>query len=324
MRQVGSFEMGALVAKWWLPDLENLPDKTITISLSSDAFSKTDDAPSKAQQMAKGINSVLGPYGSFLLKFTDEERLLMSRGPSMAERLLQQHRQKADGKFFIVLKPASKDTEARWGYVRDLLRFRPIVQETENELKERLMETFSRGEGDGGGAAAVEAYERELSKIKKPDSEALPRLQVWKGKCPQLVRCMEEAKKDDDSSEDAKSTRAHNPNKVRKWDAIDGVGGDDALESFGHGAHHFKDVEKTMPKAYYIQDQMEKIQTHYEDSYGERITDPTRLVMVQMTQSARFDAQHANRSGGLNIARAGSNRHRTPHGRNRAVDRPFG
>lgn len=218
LRETGSFEMGVRLANWWLPDLEYLPDKSVTIAFSSDAFSKTDDTRTKAEQIAAGIASVLGPYGAFLLKFTDEERLAMSKDPALAERKLAQHRDRAQGKFFIVLKPASKDTEARWGYMRELLRFRPVVQETEDELKERLRQTFSRSEGDR--SSAVYAYEKELSKVKRHDSENLPKLQIWNGRCPELVRCMEEATKDED-----------HPNRVKKWNASDGRGGDDALES---------------------------------------------------------------------------------------------
>ena len=63
VRQVGSFELGVMLAQWWLPDLEDLPDKQITIALSPDAFSKTDASKTKAEQIADGIKQILGPYG---------------------------------------------------------------------------------------------------------------------------------------------------------------------------------------------------------------------------------------------------------------------
>lgn len=304
LRGVGSFEMGVRVAKWWLPDLERLPDKSVTIAFSSDAFSKTDDTHTKAEQIAAGINSVLGPYGAFLLKFTDEERVAMAKDPGYADRMFARHKERADGRFVIALKPASKDTEARWAYMRDLLRFRPVVQETEAELKERLKETFTRAGRAGDASAAVIAYEQELSKIKRTDAENLPRLQVWRDKCPGLIRCMEEALKDED-----------HPNRIKKWNAVDGVGGDDPLESAGHALHHFKEVEKVMPKSYYIAERMENIQTQYEENFSERLTDPTRLVMVQLTQAAKYDRAHPSNGGSFNLPRASSMRHRRPNGR---------
>lgn len=293
LRKVGSFDMGVQLANWWLPDLEYLPDKSVTIAFSSDAFSSTDNTPTKADLIAAGIKKILGPYGAMLLKFTDDERKAMEKDPTLAQRMFERHRAEADGKFVIVLKPASKDTVARWSYVRELLRFRPVVQETQDQLKARLLETFTRG--------GVEAYERELMRVKRPEIENLPKLQVWRGKCPGLVRCFEEAMKDED-----------NPEKIKKWNAEEGVGGDDCIEAAGHGLHHFKEIEKVMPKSYYVSERMESIQTQYEENTGERLTDPTRLVMVQVTQAQRYDKIHPANGGQFNIPRASSSRHRRP------------
>ncbi len=310
LRQCGSFEMGVKLASWWLPDMEYLPDKSVTVSFSPDAFSKTDDVRTKAEQVAAGIKSVLGPYGAFLLKYTDDERAAMERDPYVAQRMFD--RRKADashGQFCIVLKPASTDTVARWSYMRELLRFRPVVQETEFALKARLMETFERAGRSGDGSAAVQAYERELSKVKRPEGEEnLPKLQVWKGRCPGLVRCMEEANRDED-----------HPEKVKKFNAPEdgGPGGDDALDSVGMGLHHFKDIENKMPKSYFLSERMEQIQTQYETDVGSRITDPTRLIMIQTLQAHRFDMKNPPGGHRFSAPRASSGRHRTPSGRNR-------
>ncbi len=293
LRQYGSFEVGVRLAEWWLPDLERLPDKTVTIAFSTDAFSTQDDTRTKAEQIANGIRSVLGPYGAFLLRFSDDERAAMARDPLLAEKKFAQHKERAAGNLVIVLKPASKDVAARWSYVRELLRFRPLIQETEVQLKARLTATYGR--------AGVEAYERELSKVKRQEKENLPRLRIWKGKAPQLVRCLNEATKDED-----------HPEKVKKWNAVDGIGGDDALEAFGHGCHHFKDIETRMPKSYYVTDRIEQIQVATEKETGERITDPTRLVMIHQTAESRYDIVHPTTGRQLYIPRASSSRHRQP------------
>ncbi len=291
LRRCGSFEIGVQLAQWWLPDMEYLPDKTIIIAFSPEAFSKLDATRTRAEQIAEGVKSVLGPYGAFLLKYSDDERSAMERDPKQAQRMFDRRRSEAShGQFCIVLKPASTDTVARWSYMRELLRFRPVVQETEDELKARLTRTFSQ--------AGVEAYERELLKVKRPDHEALPKLQVWKDRCPSLVRCMTEATKDED-----------HPEKMKKFNAVDGMGGDDAIDSVGMGLHHFKDLEKDMPKSYFLSERIEQIQTQYETDTGERITDQTRLIMIQQTQSARFDAKHPV-SKNFTPPRASSNRHR--------------
>jgi hypothetical protein len=296
LRQTGSFEIGVKLALWWMSDLEDLPDKSITIAFSPDAFSKTDATRTKAEQIADGINSILGPYGSFLMKYTDEERAAMEKDPSLAQRMFNQRRAKLPaGQMCIVLKPASQDTVARWSFMRELLRFRPVVQETEEDLKKRLMETYSR--------AGVEAYERELSKIKRTDSASLPKLQVW-SRCGGLIRCMEEANRDE-----------NNPEKILKWDAdAEGMGGDDALDSCAMGLHYFKMVEPEMPKAYFLNEKMEQIQSDYETSTGERITDLNRLIAINQHQTHRYDMAHPAAGGSFNVPRASSSRHRSRPG----------
>jgi hypothetical protein len=300
LRQVSAFENGVELAKWWLPDLEHLPDKTVTIALSSDAFSERDDSRTQAGQIAAGINSILGPYSAFLLKYTDEERASMEKDPSLAKRMFDRRVATAtqEAKFRIILKPASKNVVDRWSYMRDLLRFRPTVVETEAELKQRLIETFNRAGADTDRSGAVAAYERELAKVKRVEREVLPKLQVWK-KCVGLIRCMEEATKDED-----------HPGKIKKWNAVEGVGGDDAIEAAGMALHHFKEIETTMPKSYFVSEQMEKIQEAHREQTGAPITDPNRLIMIHQTQSARYEKSHVSAGGPLYIPRASSSRHR--------------
>jgi hypothetical protein len=91
------------------------------------------------------------------------------------------------------------------------------------------------------------------------------------------------------------------------------VGGYDAIEGCGHGLHHFKEVERVIPKAYYVQERMEQIQMQYETNIGERITDPNRLIQVQITQASRYDRAHPAAGGSFNIPRAGSSMHRRPN-----------
>lgn len=302
LRECGSFEMGVRLANWWLPDLEGLPDKTVTLAFSPDAFSKTDATKTKAEQVADGIKSVLGPYGAFMLKYSDDERALMSKDPDLAQRMF--NRRQADtskGQFCIVLKPANTDRVAGWSYIRELLRFRPVVLESEAQLKERLMKTFER--------AGVEAYERELSKVKRKNAETnLPKLQVWKC-CTELIRCMEEALRKEEKPED-----------VEPFNAVEGVGGDDSLDSFRYTAMNYRDTENVIPKSYYVSEKMEEIQTQYEQNEGERLTDPTRLVMVQVRQNQLYDQKHPHNGGSLYIPRASSSRHRV---RQHGQQRPF-
>jgi hypothetical protein len=292
VRGIGSYELGTMIAKWWLPDLEYLPDKQITLALSPDAFSKTDATRTRAEQMADGIKDVLGPYGAFLLRYNDDERMAMGKDPKMAQMLFERRKgEMARGQICIALKPANNDRLAGWSYLHELLRFRPVLVETQDELKERLQATFTR--------AGVEAYEKELGRAKGHGEEKLPKMVLW-SKCTEAIRGLTEAMHDEPpKSED-----------VRKWDAVDGVGGDDGLDCLRYLAMGYKEVEAVMPKSYWLNEQMTQAQERHVQAFGEELTDNTRLAMIAATQSARFDRQHAGLSKTLTLPRTGSARHR--------------
>lgn len=292
VRQMGSFELGVMLAKWWLPDLEGLPDKQITIALSPDAFSKTDASRTKAEQMAAGIKEVLGPYGAFLLRYDDDERAAMLRDRKVAEDMFERRKQEmARGQLLIALKPANTDRIAGWSYLHDLLRFRPIVTETRDELKQRLVQTFER--------AGVEAYERELAKVDRSGPEVLPKLVLWR-RCTEAVRGLSEALCDE-------PPRAED---VRKWDAIDGIGGDDGLDSLRHLAMSYKAVETTVPRSYWVGERIERAQEEYVELYGERLSDQTRLAMVAERQNALYQKKTNAGPKTFSFPRSSSARHR--------------
>jgi hypothetical protein len=290
--QTGSFEMGVALAQWWLSDLEQLPDKQVTIALSPDAFSKTDATKTKAEQIADGIRAILGPYGAFLMRYNDEERDAMARDPKLAAQMFERRKQDMSrGQLVIGLKAANTDRVAGWSYIRGLLRWRPVVIETQDQLKQRLLTVYQR--------SGVEAYERELSRANVGGPEILPKMLLWRC-CGEAIRGLTEAQTDEPPrSED-----------VRKWDAIDGVGGDDGIDSLRHGCMAYKEVETSMPRAYFIGERMTEAQEHFREEFGSELHDPTRLAMIAQTQSARYDQKHKTEKQGFNLPRAGSSRHR--------------
>ena len=290
--QVGSTEMGVELAKWWLADLEELPDKQITIALSPDAFSKTDASKTKAEQIATGIKEVLGPYGAFLMKYNDDERQAMSSDPKLAQSMFERRKlESSRGQLMIALKAANTDRIAGWSYMRELFRWRPILTETQDDLKDRLRSTFQK--------AGVEAYERELQRARTSGPEILPKMVLWK-RCREAIRGLTEAQTDEPN-------RAED---VRKWDAVDGIGGDDGIDSLRHGCMSYKEVQAVIPKAYYIGERMTAAQEDHLEQFGTELTDPTRLAMIARMQAARYEHQHRAKNASLSLPRAGSSRHR--------------
>lgn len=290
--QVGSYELGILVAQWWLPDLEGLPDKCITLAFSPETFNKTDSNKTRAEQFSEGIKKVLGPYGSFLLKYNDDERAAMKNNPEYARKMFQRRVQgQPKGQMAIVIKQANNSRIDGWQYMVDLMRFRPVLRETEADLRVKLDATFNR--------LGVEAYEREVAKQQRNSGpEVLPKLVIWKG-CKELIRGLTEAIHDEDS-------RAED---VRKFDAIDGVGGDDGLDCARYSLMSYKEVEAELPKSYWIGEQMEKAQAQHVEAFGTELKDPTRLAMISMTQNAKFENTHQQAAGRFNMPRMGSRRH---------------
>lgn len=292
LRRVGSYEMGVLLAKWCLPELEALPDHQLTLYFSPDAFSKTDETKTKAEQLALGIQEVLGPYGSMLLRYNDDERTAAMRDPKTAAMMFNRRRSETNGKMCIAIKPANNDRVAGWNYMRELLRYRGVLSETQQEIKDRLSSTFAK--------SGVEAYERELAQYRKSaEPEALPKVQIWRV-CHKLDAFLNTAQHDE-------APRAED---VKKWDAIDGRGGDDAGDAARYTLTAFKELQAIMPKSYWVSERMDQAQAQSQESYGEAITDVNRLMQIQRHQSALYAKQNPQTGGTYTPPRAGSMRHR--------------
>jgi hypothetical protein len=285
MSQTGGFEMGILLAKWWLPDLEGLPDRKITVALSPDAFNKVDASKTRAERISDGIKTILGPYGSLLMKYTHEEWEAMQKHPEYAQKLFENRvRNHPKGQMCIALKPANNSRVDGWNYLIDLLRFRPVLQEARQEIEERLRQTFNHS-----GSEAVERAMAKAAQASKP--EVLPGLQIW-SRCKLAIQFLTEAQhNEEDSGKDIEDVAKVNKNY------------DDAGESLRYTLMNYKEVEAQMPKSYWVGEKLEEFQADYIEDYGEPLTDPSRLMMVQRTQNAMFDKQHKGGGGRLTFKR---------------------
>jgi len=297
LRQVGSYELGVMLANWWLPELEALPDHQVTIYMGEDAFSKTDSSKTIAEQMELGIKEILGPYGALMMRFNDDERAAAQRNQSYAQDLFQRRKAKSEGHMCIVLQPQHVKRIEGWSFFRDMLRFRPARTESEEEIKQRLTSLYNR--------SGVEAYERELAEYKSHGPEILPKLQIWK-KCIELDRCLKVAQHDVDET-------GRNPKRnedVRKFNSQDGVGGDDSLESARNGLCAYKEIQTRMPKSYWVAERCSNVQEEHIAAFGEPITDVTRLMQIQTRQAALYAKQNPPAGGTLTLPRASVHRPR--------------
>jgi hypothetical protein len=306
VRQVGSFEVGALLAKWWHADLLALKaagqDPSVIIHMGGDTFSKDDASKTKAQQMEAGIKEVLGPYGALLLKYDETEQEAALRNPKYAAQLFERRKQELQGRMCIMLKPIYIDRVTGWSYMREMLRFRSAVMDlqTKEEREKYLMDVLA--------TEGREAYERHAADLSSLKPEVLPKMLVW-DKCKGLDRCLKVAQCN--TSADGDPSRASKREDVLKMNAdADGLNGDDELESARNLIAAFKEIETTMPKSYFINERMGVAQKEHVEAFGEELTDPTRLAMIAARQAQQYDMQNPKAGGRLNFSRASSQRHR--------------
>jgi hypothetical protein len=132
-----------------------------------------------------------------------------------------------------------------------------------------------------------------------PAVEVLPKMLLWR-RCAEAIRGLIEAQTDEPPRQE----------DVRKWDAVDGIRGDDGLDSLRHLTMSYKDVESVVPKSYYIGERMTLAQEEHVAAFGTELTDRTRLAMIAAAQSAKYDKLHKPSDWAFSLPRASSRRHR--------------
>ena len=310
VRNVGSFEQGAMLARWWQHDLIALKeagrDPCVVIYMSGvhgDVFSKDDASKSKAEQILAGIREVLGPFGALLLKYDENEREVMLRDKQRAQAMFEKRRQELAGHICIALKPIYFDRVSAWDYLRDCLRFRPARLAFANQdERERYLREVLATEGR-------ESYERIRTELERVKPEILPRLQIWDC-CRELDRCFRVAQCDMSNEGDpSKTSRSED---VLKFNANSetGEGGDDALDAARLGVLAYKEIQTQIPLSYFVSDRIEEAKEACLRDTGETLDDPTRLAMISRQATANYGKLHAPAKAQLYLPRASSQRHR--------------
>ena len=305
VRRVGSFELGALIAKWWYPDLCALKaagqDPQVTIYMGPDVFSKDDAARTKAQQMESGIKEVLGPYGALLLKYDETEQEAAMRNPKYAAQLFERRRKELLGRMCIMIKPIYMNPVDAWSHMREMIRFRPAVLDLQTPgAREQYLRDVLATEGR-------EAYERHAADLRTLKPEVLPKMLMW-AVCKEADRCLKVAQRDTRNDDDP--SKVSKSELVLKFNAIDGENGDDALDSLKALLGAMKEIATDVPRAYFVNEQIGLAQKEHVEAFGEEIRDPMRLRQIAMRQTAIYSEEHASTGKEFTLPRASSGRHR--------------
>jgi hypothetical protein len=221
---LGPEEFGVEIALASLEDLEGVENNSMTLWLSPDAFQQRTDEKTIADQVAAGVRSVMGPDSSFIWDKEGEKDFFEK----------QEFIQRRAG---IALRRAQNHRVAGWMYLHSLMRFRPLVTNTDKFDAEYAINLAH----DHG----AERY-MEYVKVFQKQKEALPILQVHSC-CKGFIAAVPTAMHDEQ----------HNPEDVLKTDEPE----DDFLDCARYGAMAHKYSVAKEPLKDFVARRIAEVQT---------------------------------------------------------------
>lgn len=261
VNQLGTVELGAQVAKLTMPDLVRMRTPQITVHLSHDAFHRTDYSNTEAEQIAQGIDLVLGSGGAFVAGTTIDEEMMdaAERSRSMEARIARE-----GAKAMIRLVPAGgpKRRKPGWTLLRDYMRWWSMA-DPETEKQKTIASILATQ-----GYAALTLYLQQQERLSK---QALPVLQIW-DVCPNVIAGIENAQRDERDSDD-----------VQKQD------GDDEIDALNYLVMGFQVDQLDKPHEVWVHERVREI-------IGNGPSDIQRLIAANEMAEREFRMRNAGRA----------------------------
>lgn len=210
-------ELGVEIARWVWPDLQAGSQKTLELFLSPDAFARRTDDRTIADQLAVGIEKILGASSVYIMPNAE------GGGYDIFSRAELQ------GTASITISRAANQRVAGWMFMHSLLRWWPLLPD-------------GKQTGDiYDPALALKLYETDRIKwqqycgLFKDSTEVLPRLQIHGDRCFNLVKAIPLAMSQDPDKGD--------PNDIIKthWE------GADSCDSLRYGLFAYKFMQMHEP-----------------------------------------------------------------------------
>jgi hypothetical protein len=270
VKKVGTVELGVRIAEASLEDLKTLPNHHMTMFLSHDAFSRTDEGLSEAELIARGITMVLGENAAFVMAPDETEEILEDK--SAWSSVYRRQRQMLN-KTNITIVRAQNARKAGWALMHDYLRWWSITPESQvynEDVGRRILESE--------GAVAWSEYRKTCEQAA---SEVLPVLQIWDC-CPQMIEGIMTAETNDKDIED-----------VLKQD------GDDFVDMIRYACANFTYQEAVMPRDIHV---AETVKLAHEAMPG--LSTQSLIMLARQTERAH---SQVNRSA-VNIPRFAARR----------------
>lgn len=223
-------EVGAEIARVNLPVLDGLPSHHLNCYLSHDCFHR-DGRETEADQIARGMNQVLGSGSVFVLSPTQEE---LDQDPKTAWEAVKRRQNNQATTTVITLIPAGGGAKRRFAYnlIRDYMRWQSLTASAkfDEEYAQQIMMT--------DGALAYLEYKQSFDRAV---AEKLPVLQIFNS-CPKLIGQIM-----------ATQENPSNTEEPLKQD------GDDCIDAAAHLVSSFPAGMDAVPRSVQIQARMDRI-----------------------------------------------------------------
>ena len=196
---VGTVELGARIAEIAARDMADMTNPRMNLYLSHDCFHRTDYVNTEAEQIQRGIQSVLGDGAAFVMGTTIDEDSLPSEEAWAAVR--RRHEREGD-KASITLIPAGGAGKRKpgWQLIREYLRWWIL---SDQKLDDAAMQRVLQTQGTLALQKLMKAQQVEAAR-------ALPVLQIWED-CKRLIQWMEQAAEATRDSEDVEKVDGDDP-----------------------------------------------------------------------------------------------------------------
>ncbi len=173
-------ELGVEIARFIWPDIASGTQKTFTLLLSPDAFGRKTEERTVADQMAIGIEKILGPNSVYILDAEADE--------IHARKELQTSAS-------IMIQRAANQRVAGWMYAKSLLRWWPIINATSQSTEGAAV--FNPSYALDLFAEDRDKWRRYCALFKNQEEEVLPGVVIHGDQCPKLVRAIPLARAND-------------------------------------------------------------------------------------------------------------------------------
>lgn len=176
-------QWGVEIALATFPDLRGMDSKAVTMWLSFDAFDRRNNQRTIAEQIASGINSVLG-----------HEAACIEEGDLDAEGISEQGRSRA--RAAILLRPSTRQRVSSAQYIQAMLRWEPMLRTTPAAYSEEMAVKLLK--------ESFESYQKYVDLFKRnAKPEVLPKVLIHDC-CPMIVDTIQTRVFDDDDKNDVK------------------------------------------------------------------------------------------------------------------------